>query len=189
MVAVHSHAAGIAASDWVARFAPLAPAGEVLDVACGSGRHALLFAALGHTVLAIDRDGEALQRLADAGAPGITIRQLDLEQGAVPAAPFHWPFAADRFAAIVVTNYLHRPLLDSLVASLAPGGMLVYETFARGNDRFGKPSNPDFLLLPGELLALAARSMPPLQVMAFEDGEVVLPAPAMTQRICAVRAG
>jgi SAM-dependent methyltransferase len=186
---VHSHAAGMAASAWVARFAPLAPAGEVLDVACGSGRHALLFAALGHPVLAIDRDAVALQRLADTGAPGITVQQVDLELGAAPAAPFHWPFEADRFAAIVVTNYLHRPLLDSLVASLAPGGMLIYETFARGNERFGKPSNPDFLLLPGELLALAARCTPPLQVIAFEEGEVALPAPAMTQRICAVRPG
>ena len=187
MAAPHTHAAGVVPSAWVARFAPLAPTGEVLDVACGSGRHALLFAALGHPVLAIDRDAAAHERLVAAAVPGIVTLQIDLEQDSEAAAGFDWPFAAGRFAAIVVTNYLHRPLLDALVASLAPGGMLIYETFARGNERYGKPSNLDFLLMPGELLALAARGAAPLHVVAFEEGEVAMPAPAVTQRICAVR--
>lgn len=187
MTAPHTYAAGVVPSAWVARFAPLVPTGEVLDVACGSGRHALLFAAFGHPVLAIDRDAAALERLAAAAVPGIVTLQIDLEQDSEAAAGFDWPFAAGRFAAIVVTNYLHRPLLDALLASLAPGGMLIYETFARGNERYGKPSNPDFLLMPGELLALAARGAAPLHVVAFEEGEVGMPAPAVTQRICAVR--
>lgn len=161
-------------SRWVRRFAPLAPPGEVLDLACGSGRHARLFAALGHPVLALDRDPAAL---AAAAGPGITAMQHDLEADGAA-----WPFAAGRFAAIVVANYLHRPLLAQLMASLAPGGLLVYETFAAGNEAFGKPSNPAFLLRPGELLEVAARGG--LRVIAFEDGCVEWPRPAMVQRIC-----
>lgn len=161
-------------SRWVRRFAPLVPPGEVLDLACGSGRHARLFAALGHPVLAVDRDPAAL---AASAGQGITVMQHDLEaDGAV------WPFAAGRFAGIVVTNYLHRPLMAQLMASLAPGGVLVYETFAIGNEAFGKPSNPAFLLRPGELLDVAAAAG--LRVIAFEDGRVELPKPAMVQRIC-----
>ena len=165
-----------AASSWVARWAALAPAGEVLDLACGSGRHARLFAGLGHPVLALDRDAAAL---AASAGPGIHTVQHDLEDGVTP-----WPFAPARFAAIVVTNYLHRPLLDELVASLAPDGVLIYETFAQGNAQFGKPSNPDFLLAPGQLLALAARHG--LQVVGFEEGVTGTPATAMVQRLCAV---
>jgi SAM-dependent methyltransferase len=164
------------ASPWVGRFARLAPAGQVLDLACGAGRHARLFAALGHPVIALDRDPAAL---AAAAGPGIDTMQADLE---APDAP--WPFAPGRFAAIVVTNYLHRPLLPLLAASLAPGGVLIYETFALGNERFGKPSNPAFLLQPGELLQLAATAA--LQVIAFEDGVVMEPKPARVQRLCAV---
>lgn len=161
-------------SRWVRRFAPTVPPGEVLDLACGSGRHARLFAALGHPVLAVDRDPAAL---AASAGQGITTMQCDLEaEGAA------FPFAAGRFAGIVVTNYLHRPLLAQLMASLAPGGVLVYETFAIGNEAFGKPSNPAFLLRPGELLEWAAQAG--LRVIAFEDGCVELPKPAMVQRIC-----
>jgi SAM-dependent methyltransferase len=163
------------ASPWVRRFAGIAPAGQVLDLACGAGRHARLFASLGHPVLALDRDRQAL---AAAAGPGIETMLHDLE---VPGAA--WPFGAGRFAAIVVTNYLYRPQLAQMLASLAPGGVLIYETFAVGNEAFGKPSNPDFLLQPGELLRLAASAG--LRVIAFEDGYVNEPKPAMVQRLCA----
>ncbi|MET0981279.1 MAG: class I SAM-dependent methyltransferase [Telluria sp.] len=169
------HAPTLNPSPWVRRFAPIVPAGEVLDLACGSGRHARLFAGLGHPVLAVDRDPEALA--ATAGA-GITTLEIDLEAGGAP-----WPFEAGRFAGIVVTNYLHRPLLANLCASLAPGGVLIYETFALGNEAFGKPSNPAFLLRPGELLEMATAGR--VTVLAYEDGVVTDPKPARVQRLCA----
>lgn len=176
-----SDSAPAAASDWVARWAPLVPAGEVLDLACGGGRHARLFAALGHDVLALDRDPAALEAATQpAGTqPGrIVPMQHDLEaEGAA------WPFAPGRFAGIVVTNYLHRPLMAQLLASLASGGVLIYETFALGNEAFGKPSNPAFLLAPGELLEHAAAAG--LRVIACEDGLVARPRPALVQRLCA----
>ena len=168
-------------SPWVQRFAALIPAGEVLDLACGSGRHARLLAALGHAVLAVDRDPAAL--LCAAG-PGIVTQACELE---APAAALHdpgWPFAAQRFAAIVVCNYLHRPLMAALLNSLKPDGVLIYETFSLGNAHFGKPSNPDFLLAPGELLSALAASR--MRVVAFEEGVVAAPKPAMLQRLCAV---
>ncbi|SFD79128.1 class I SAM-dependent methyltransferase [Massilia yuzhufengensis] len=163
------------ASSWVARFAPLAPPGEVLDLACGGGRHTRLFAARGMQVLALDRNPELLAALA---GPTVTTMEHDLEQEGAA-----WPFAPGRFAAIVVTNYLHRPLFAQLAASLRPDGILVYETFAQGNAVYGKPSNPDFLLAPGELLALARAGG--LQVLAYEDGHVDHPHPAQVQRLCA----
>ena len=175
---MNSHAAA-PVSAWVARFAPLAPQGEVLDLACGSGRHARHFAALGHPVLALDRDGAALR---DAAGQGITTMAFDLEDPALA-----WPFAPGRFAAIVVTNYLHRPLFAQLAASLRDDGLLIYETFALGNEAFGKPSNPAFLLAHGELLAhAAAHGLAPI---AYEDGVVERPKPAMVQRLCAARQG
>ena len=162
-------------SPWVARFAPLVKEGEVLDLACGAGRHARLFAARGLPVVALDRNAEQLAQLA---GPNVITLQHDLEiEGSV------WPFEAGRFAAIVVTNYLHRLLFPQLVRSLRPDGVLIYETFAQGNEAFGKPSNPDFLLAPGELLALAAQGA--LQVLAYEDGHVERPHPAQVQRLCA----
>ena len=164
-------------SAWVARFASMIPEGEVLDLACGGGRHARLLAALGHPVLAVDRDTGVLQA---ASGPGIVTREFDLE-----AEGMSWPFEAGRFAGIVVTNYLHRPLFPHLFRSLAPGALLVYETFAIGNAEFGKPSNPAFLLRQGELLGLAVDGG--LRVIAFEDGYVDLPKPALVQRICAVK--
>ena len=181
----HRHVHTAALSAWVVRFSGMVPAGEVLDLACGGGRHALLFAALGHPVLAVDRDQAALAQLSALGKPGLTTLQWDLET----EAPDAWPFASGRFAGIVVTNYLYRPLLNAMVGSLAPGGVLLYETFAQGNGRFGKPSNPNFLLAPGELLTLANRSAEPLRVVAFEDGYTDQPAPAMVQRLCAMRPG
>ncbi|MGV7209151.1 class I SAM-dependent methyltransferase [Oxalobacteraceae bacterium A2-2] len=164
-------------SPWVRRWAPLVPGGEVLDLACGSGRHSRHLAALGHAVVAVDRDPQAL---AAAAGPGITISEIDLE---APGAA--WPFGPARFAGIVVTNYLHRPLTAGMVESLAPGGMLIYETFADGNAQFGKPSNPAFLLQPGELLEWARQHG--LRVVAFEEGVQAAPKAAMVQRICAVK--
>jgi SAM-dependent methyltransferase len=161
-------------SPWVARFASLVGPGEVLDLACGAGRHARHFAALGHPVLALDRDVELL---AAAALPGITPLECDLE---APGA--RWPFDARRFAGIVVTNYLHRPLFADIAASLAPSGILIYETFALGNEAYGKPSNPAFLLAPGELLGIAARQG--WQVIAYEDGVVSAPKQARVQRLC-----
>lgn len=174
-------------SSWVARFAPLIPRGDVLDVACGGGRHARLLASLGHPVLAVDRDSDALQRTA---GPGITVRQMDLE--GTEDAPVAWPFSAEVFTGIVVANYLHRPLFAGMIGSLAPGGLLIYETFALGNEQFGRPSSPRFLLKPGELLEVVRtldQGNGGLRVIAFEDGYTDHPKPAMVQRICLLKAG
>jgi len=167
-------------SEWVVRFAPLLPSGGlVLDLACGTGRHARLMADRGHSVLAIDRDAAALAHLAQAD--GVRTLALDLEDDGV--RPFAGAaLAGRRFAGIIVTNYLHRPLLPDLVAALAPEGVLIYETFAVGNEAFGKPSNPAFLLRPGELLSIAQGQ---LTVIAYEHGLVDRPKTAMVQRICA----
>lgn len=175
-----SHAGLDQPSAWVVRFAPLIPLGEVLDLACGAGRHARLLSALGHAVVAVDRDAGVLERTAGSG---IATQQIDLE-----ASDAAWPYEAGRFAGIVVTNYLHRPLFSSIVGSLAAGGILIYETFAQGNEQFGKPSNPAFLLKSGELLeVLCATQDPVMHILAFEDGYVEMPKPAMVQRVCAVK--
>lgn len=161
-------------SPWVTRWAGLIPTGgRVLDVAAGEGRHARYLAGLGHPVEAVDRDAEAL---ASAAGQGIVTRQADLEDGP-------WPYEGAAFAGIVVCNYLWRPLLPRILEALAPRGVLIYETFAVGNERYGRPSNPDFLLRPGELLE-AVRGR--LAVVAFEQGFVSRPKPAMVQRLCAV---
>jgi len=163
------------ASPWVARFAALVPAaGAVLDVASGGGRHARLFLAAGHPVTAVDLDLGRLRALGPA--PRLSLVCADLEGGA-------WPFAAGRFAGVVVTNFLWRPLFGHLAGAVAPGGVLLYETFARGHERFGKPRHPDHLLRPDELFEVFA---PRLTVVAFEQGEVSTPRPAVVQRICAV---
>jgi SAM-dependent methyltransferase len=178
-VLVTMHGAGDNPSAWVARWARAIPPGEVLDLACGGGRHARVLAALGHPVLAVDRDTAAL---ALAAGPGITTLQRDMENE-LEGEGSAWPFAPGHFAGIVVTNYLHRPLFAHLAQALAPDGILVYETFAQGNERFGKPSNPAFLLAPGELLDVALRHG--LRVLAYEDGIVDAPRPARVQRLCA----
>jgi SAM-dependent methyltransferase len=166
-----------APSPWVLRFAArVAPGSRILDVACGRGRHARLFAAQGCVVDAVDIDADAgisLQQVA-----GVSFLRADLEGGA-------WPYSGRRFDAIVVTHYLHRPLLPTLAESLAPGGMLIYETFLAGHERFGRPTNPAFLLRPRELMEVFS---PLLAVLAFEEGVVSLPRPARVARLCAVRA-
>lgn len=173
----HTAAAEASApSSWVVRWAHRVPAGtRVLDVACGPGRHARWFAARGHPVDAVDRDAAALSGLT--GLPNVTALRADIEHGP-------WPYESGGYGGVVVTNYLHRPLMPVLVAAIAPGGALLYETFAAGNERHGRPSNPAFLLAPGELLE-AVRGH--LRVIAYEDLEVTEPRPACIQRICAVR--
>jgi SAM-dependent methyltransferase len=157
-------------SEWVRRWAALVERGPVLDVACGAGRHARLFAERGLEVIAVDRDAQSLPT-------PIQFVRADLEGGG------GWPFAGRKFAGIVVTNYLHRPLLPVLAEGLEEHGVLIYETFMAGNERYGKPSNPAFLLRPRELLEAFAT----LTLVAFEQGIVQRPRPAAVQRICAVR--
>ena len=154
-------------SDWVVRWAPRVARGPVLDVACGNGRHARFFRDLGFEVVAVDREPISIGK--------VDFVKANLEDGSP------WPFAGRRFGGIVVTNYLYRPLFPGLLGSLAEGGVLIYETFMAGNERFGKPSNPQFLLRPGELLEACKG----LEVLGFEEGEVSEPKRAMIQRICA----
>jgi SAM-dependent methyltransferase len=160
-------------SAFIARFAPIVPkTGRVLDVACGGGRHLRCFLALGHEVTGVDIDLEGVADLAGSA---------ELVKADIEGAP--WPLPGRRFAGIVVANYLHRPLLPLLLDALQPGGILLYETFARGNARFGRPSSPGFLLRAGELLELARGR---LHVIAYEHGEVASPRAAVVQRLAAV---
>lgn len=160
-----------APSDWVLRWAPLITHGTVLDLACGSGRHSRLFLERGLKVVAVDREPQHL--------PGARFLQADLEDGSP------WPLPGERFEGIVVTNYLHRPLFGILEESLAEGGVLIYETFMLGNERYGRPSNPAFLLRPGELRE-AFRN---LTLKGYEEGPISHPKHAMIQRLCAMRVG
>ena len=165
-------------SEWVKRWAGfIAAGGKVLDLACGSGRHSRYLASAGYRVCAVDRDAQAVAALT--GVAGVSVQVVDLER-------VRLPLEGRRFAGIVVANYLYRPLFPQLLEALAEDGALIYETFALGNERFGKPSNPDFLLRPGELLELVHGK---LRVLAYEDLQVSLPKPAMMQRICAVGLG
>jgi len=160
------------ASDWVRRWSHLiAPGSAVLDIACGAGRHLRWLHALGHEVVGVDRSAEALAACDGLGE----LVLADIENGP-------WPLAGREFGAVVVTNYLWRPLLPAVVGSLAPGGVLIYETFARGNETVGRPSRPEFLLAPGELLAACAG----LRVVAYEDGFLQNP-DRFVQRVTAVR--
>ncbi|MGJ7497541.1 class I SAM-dependent methyltransferase [Variovorax sp. RT4R15] len=165
------HGSG-APSAWVERWSHLVPpGGTVLDVACGAGRHMRWFAERGHAVTGVDRAPEAVAAASHFGQ----VLQADIEAGP-------WPFAGRQFDAVVVTHYLWRARLPDIVAAVAPGGVLLYETFAAGNETVGKPSRPDFLLQPGELLSASAG----LRVVAYEDG--FLPDPErFVQRIAAVR--
>ncbi len=162
-----------APSVWVKRFLPMIKRGGlVLDLAAGSGRHVRLLRDCGFAVCAIDRDTSALSAFA---SPRCEVRRIDLETD-------DHEQIGDNYDGIIVTNYLHRPLLPAIARGLAPGGVLIYETFAHGNERFGQPHNPDFLLRPGELL----EAFVALTVVAFEQGQVSAPRPAMIQRLAAV---
>jgi SAM-dependent methyltransferase len=166
------------ASPWIERFGPsVPPSGPVLDLACGGGRHTRWFATRGYDVVAVDRDLSGVADLADDLR--VELRPADLEDG----SPF--PAASRAFAGVVVTNYLWRPILDAIADAVAPGGWLLYETFAEGNELLGRPTNPDYLLRRNELLGLALRHG--LTVVAYEDLEVVEPRPAVVQRVAAVR--
>ena len=161
------------------RFAPLiAPDSRVLDLACGYGRHARYLAAMGHRVRALDRDEAALSTLSSVDR--IDIVPFDLELG---DTAHRWPFRGQTFDAIVVSHYLYRPLFPHLCAALDSRGVLIYETFARGNEAYGRPSNPHFLLEPNELLDRFAAST---RVIAFEQGIANVPSDAVIQRICAI---
>ncbi len=165
----------VPASAWVRRWSHLvAQHGLVLDVACGQGRHARWFHEQHHPVVLVDRSREAIESIA-IPAPACEAVVADIENGP-------WPFAGRQFDAVVVTNYLWRPLMPTLLDSLAPGGVLIYETFTQGNETVGKPSRPDFLLRTGELLDLCKE----LRVVAFEEGYLDAP-PRFVQRIAAVR--
>jgi SAM-dependent methyltransferase len=168
---MHAHAS-LPPSPWVQRWSHLVvPGARVLDVACGNGRHVRWFAARGAHVTAVDRDAQSIEGLH----PVAEAICADIENGP-------WPLAGRGFDAVVVTNYLWRPLLPVIVDSVDVGGVLIYETFAQGNETVGKPSNPHFLLRPGELLEAAAA----LRVVAYEDGWLDGP-PRFLQRIAAAR--
>ncbi len=159
-------------SPWIVQWAGLVAAdATVLDVAAGGGRHTRFFAQRGHKVTALDRDVSAL-----SAGPTIEIVQADLENGSP------WPLPGRRFGAVVVTNYLHRPLFPALLDALMPGGVLLYETFMEGNERFGRPSNPEFLLKDGELLEIVHGRF---SVVAYEARMISEPKMAMVQRIAA----
>lgn len=168
-----AHTMPTPASDWVTRWASLAsPSARCLDLAAGSGRHARWLAARGLAVTAVDRDAQALTNLK-SDCPGINTLVADLESGP-------WPLDKCRFDLVIVTNYLWRPRFSEILATLAPGGLLIYETFATGQAQIGRPSRADFLLEPGELLTLCA----PLRVHGYEEG--LLPDPRRcVQRIAA----
>ncbi len=161
-------------SPWVKRYAALFPTGStILDLACGSGRHTRFIRGLGYQVVAVDKDTSQLQELT--ADEGIDARQLNLETE-------NWPLQ-DRFGGIVVTNYLHRPHLSKLADNLTPDGVLIYATFAVGNEQYGRPRNPDFLLRPGELKAVFGNQ---LHIVAYEEHTDTTPVIAVRQRICAV---
>lgn len=176
VVVIATHDAILKPSIWVRRFAPAIPqGGVVLDLACGTGRHAKFLADLGYSVLAVDQDISGVSAL---NHPKITSKCLNLEQD-------QWPLENRLFSGIVVTNYLYRPFIDHLPEMLENGGVLIYETFSVGNEIFGKPSNPNFLLKSGELLSFSQRHS--LKVIAYEDIYTDQPKPAMVQRVCAVK--
>ena len=162
-------------SPWIVEHAACIPrAGRVLDLACGSGRHAIWLAAQGFQVHAIDRDVQATAHMR--GMQNIQVTIADIESGT-------WPESDELYDGIVVSRYLFRPLLQKLAAMLKPDGVLIYETFMLGNERYGRPRNPDFLLRPDELSTVYS---PLLKIHAFWQGVVAGEVPAVIQRICAI---
>lgn len=171
----HEHGRSGEPSPWVKRFiGGVAPDGQLLDLACGGGRHLRFAHSLGHYVVGVDRDLAGVQDLA--GKPGVELMTVDLECGGP------WPLQGRKFAGVIVTNYLWRPILPSIVGCASRHGLLIYETFASGNERFGKPSNPDFLLEPGELVEAVAGK---LTVIAYEHATLADP-DRVVARIAAV---
>ncbi len=163
-------------SAWVRRHVGrITPASSILDLACGSGRHTRYLANLGHHVTALDIDLSGVTDLTNDDM--IELVEHDLENSP-------WPFSGRHFHGIVVTNYHHRPLYPNLAAALAHQGTLIYATFASGNEQFGRPGNPDFLLKPGELINSFATD---LRIVAYDHGRVEAPRPAIRQRLCAIR--
>ena len=168
-----------APSAWVVRWSHLAaPGASVLDIACGSGRHLAWFSQRGHPVTGVDRDTDA----ARARLPNAELITADIEAGPWPLTLPEGTAAVRQFGLVAVTNYLWRPLWPHILDSVAPGGVLIYETFAAGNETVGRPSRPDFLLQPGELLRICAD----WQVVAYENGTLAAPT-RFVQRIAAVR--
>ncbi len=162
-------------SPWIVEHAACIPrAGRVLDLACGSGRHSVWLAAHGYQVDAVDRDEQAVAHMQ--GMHNINVKIADIETG-------NWPESVELYDGIIVSRYLFRPLLQKLAAMLKPDGVLIYETFMEGNERYGRPRNPDFLLQPHELSTVYA---PLLKIHAFWQGEVAGEVPAVMQRICAI---
>jgi SAM-dependent methyltransferase len=163
-------------SHWITRFAPVVrPGAAILDLACGGGRHVRWFLARGHPATAVDRDLRGLEDLRGQ-------RRLELVEADLEGAP--WPLPDRRFGAVIVTNYLWRRLFPPILDSIDEDGVLLYDTFARGNEAYGRPTNPDFLLEPGELIDVVRGH---LQIVAYEHGHVAGPRPAIRQRLCAVR--
>jgi len=163
-------------SSWVVQHAPLIrKGGQILDLACGNGRHAIWLARQGYQVEAVDRDAQAVKGMQ--GMDNINVIVADVEAG-------EWPVTNQRYDGVVISRYLYRPLLGTLAKILNPGGVLIYETFMVGNERYGKPSNPDYLLLPDELLSFYATL---LKINSFEQGEEHHPRPTVMQRICATK--
>lgn len=170
-------------SPWIAQYAPLAPpGGRVIDVACGSGRNGRLFLKAGHPTVFLDANTSGVADLTETETA--EIRQHDLETKAESKDAFNWPFGAGEFAAVVATNYLWRPLLPALIDAVAPQGVFLYETFAVGNEAFGRPRNPDFLLQPGELLDIVRGR---LRVIAYGQEIRTTPNTAVIQHIAAIR--
>ena len=170
-----------APSSWVKRhIADVTPGGRIVDVAAGRGRHALLALTLGYRVVAVDRNADALQDLSTRAGPDRLETEVQDLEGA------NWPLKGRKFDGVIVCNYLYRPFLPQVLDLVDVGGLLIYETFALGNEAFGRPSNPDFLLQPNELLTAV---LPEFDVLAYEGVTVPEPAPARKQRIAARRRG
>ena len=164
-------------SPWIERFAERIPrGGKVLDLACGSGRHGQYFLRLGHDTVFVDKNTAALNELVGHERTEITEADLETDAG--------WPLGRRTFGAVIVANYLWRPILPNIVAAIAPGGLLLYETFALGNEAYGRPRNPDFLLRPGELLDIVRGQ---LDMLAYEQIYQDVPSPRVIQHIAARR--